>query len=80
MTTQPQDGNVSTLYSIDQRLGHVESQVGEIHKALVGSTDGSVKGLQSRVERLEGWLKWIGAMASAAILGVLGNFMRGPGH
>lgn len=68
-----------TLYSIDQRLGHVESQINEIHRALVGSTDGSVKGLQSRVERLEAWLKWIGAMASAAILGALGNFLRG-GH
>jgi len=68
-----------TLTSIDTRLGHVEAQVSEIHKALVGSTDGSVKGLQSRVERLEGWLKWIGGMASAAILAAIGSFLRG-GH
>lgn len=76
--TPPTDP-LPTLASIDARLGHVENQVNEIHRALVGSTDGSVKGLQSRVERLEGWLKWIGAMASAAILGALGNFLRG-GH
>jgi predicted regulator of Ras-like GTPase activity (Roadblock/LC7/MglB family) len=77
--TPPTDP-LPTLASIDVRLGHVERQVGEIHRAMVGSTDGSVKGLQSRVERLEGWLKWIGAMASAAILGAITNFVRGPGH
>jgi hypothetical protein len=52
MTTQPQDPATPTLTAIDVRLSHVEKQVGEIHRAIVGSTDGSIKGLQSRVERL----------------------------
>lgn len=68
-----------TLASIDQRLSHVEAQVSDIHKALVGSTDGSVKGLQSRVERLEGWMKWIGGLVTLAIGTAITGLVRG-GH
>lgn len=69
-----------TLASIDARLGHVEAQVSEIHKALVGSTDGSVKGLQSRVERLEGWMKWVGGLVTVAISTAIAGLVRGSGQ
>ena len=76
--TPPTDP-LPTLTSIDTRLGHVEAQVSEIHKALVGSTDGSVKGLQSRVERLEGWMKWVGGLVTLAIGAAVTGLVRG-GH
>lgn len=76
--TPPTDP-LPTLASIDQRLSHVEAQVSDIHKALVGSTDGSVKGLQSRVERLEGWMKWIGGLVTLAIGTAITGLVRG-GH
>jgi predicted regulator of Ras-like GTPase activity (Roadblock/LC7/MglB family) len=79
MTTQPQDPATPTLNAIDVRLSHVEKQVGEIHRAIVGSTDGSIKGLQSRVERLESWGRWIAGMAGSAILMALGSVFKGMG-
>ena len=66
-----------TLSSIDQRLSHVEAQVSDIHKALVGSTDGSVKGLQSRVERLEAWAKWLAGLVTTAIGAAIAALVRG---
>lgn len=74
--TPPTDP-IPTLASIDARLGHVESQVSEIHRALVGSTDGSVKGLQSRVERLEGWAKWLASLVTLAIGAAVTSLVRG---
>jgi hypothetical protein len=79
MTTQPHDPATPTLTAIDVRLSHVEKQVGEIHRAIVGSTDGSIKGLQSRVERLESWGRWIAGMAGSAILMALGSVFKGMG-
>ena len=54
-----------TLAAIEARLKHVELQVSDIHRALVGSTDGTAKGLQARVERLEGWARWFGGVVTA---------------
>ena len=53
--------------------------MGEIHRALVGSTDGSVKGLQSRVERLEAWMKWVGGLVTLAIGAAVTGLVKG-GH
>jgi len=74
--TPPTDP-LPTLASIDQRLSHVEAQVSDIHKALVGSTDGSVKGLQSRVERLEGWMRWVGGLVTLAVGAAVTSLVRG---
>lgn len=79
MSTQPNDPATPALHAIDMRLSHVEKQVGEIHRAIVGSTDGSIKGLQSRVERLESWGRWIAGMAGSAILMAFGSILRGIG-
>lgn len=67
MATQPTpDG---TLAAIDARLRHVEAQVDAIHRALVGTMDGSAKGLQARVERLETWARWIATIVTALVVG-----------
>lgn len=68
--------NIPTLHTIDQRLQHVETQVADIHRALVGNVDGSVRGLQARVERLEVWGRWLAAIATAALLGAIGHGIR----
>jgi len=70
-------GSDGTLAQIDARLRHVESQVADIHRALVGSTDGSSKGLQARVERLESWARWIGGLVTAIIATGLGAWFKG---
>lgn len=69
-----------TLASIDARLGHVEKQVSEIHRAMVGTMDGSVKGLQSRVERLEGWARWLASLVTIAIGAAVTSLVRGSHH
>lgn len=66
-----------TLLGIDARLRHVEAQVGEIHDALVGSVNGQTKGLQSRVERLESWARWIGGLATMAIGAAIAALIKG---
>lgn len=65
------DSNDQILIAVDARLRHVENQVAEIHRALVGSTDGTSRGLQSRVEKLEAWSKWFGGIVSALVIGVI---------
>lgn len=75
MSTQPTPD--PTLVSIDARLRHVESQVSAIHAALVGSVDGQHKGLQARVERLEGWARWLGGLVTLAIGTALTSLVRG---
>lgn len=69
MSAQP------TLDTIDARLAHVETKLDQIHVALVGSADGAVKGLQmrfdglaARVERLEGWGRWLSGVVTALII------------
>lgn len=75
MATQPSpDG---TLASIDARLRHVEAQVTAIHNALVGSVDGTHKGLQARVERLEGWAQWLAGLVTMAIGAAVTALVRG---
>jgi hypothetical protein len=75
MSTQPTPD--PTLLSIDMRLRQVESQVTAIHNALVGSVDGQHKGLQARVERLEGWARWLGGLVTLAIGAALTSLVRG---
>jgi hypothetical protein len=75
MSTQPTpDG---TLLSIDARLRHVEAQVTAIHAALVGSVDGSHKGLQARVEKLEAWAHWLAGLVTMAIGAAVTALVRG---
>lgn len=75
MTTQPTPD--PTLVQIDARLRQVETQVADIHRAMVGSTDGTAKGLQARVERLEAWARWLAGAVTALILGAAQQLMRG---
>lgn len=73
-----------TLDTIDARLAHVEHKLDQIHVALVGSADGAVKGLQmrfdglaSRVERLEGWGRWLSGVVTALIIAAAIQAWRG---
>lgn len=75
MSTQPTSDPV--LLAMHDRLRHLEAQVGDIHRALVGSMDGSAKGLQARVERLEGWAKWLAGLATMAIGAAITSLVRG---
>lgn len=72
-TQQTPDG---TLAAIDARLRHVEAQVDAIHRALVGTMDGSSKGLQARVERLETWARWIATVVTALTIAAFGQLMN----
>lgn len=64
------------LHALDARLRHVEGQVSDIHRALVGSTDGTAKGLQARVERLESWAGWLAGVVTALVILALGQILR----
>lgn len=75
MSTQPTSDPV--LLAMHDRLRHLEAQVGDIHRALVGSTDGSSKGLQARVERLEGWARWLAGLVTMAIGAAVTSLVRG---
>lgn len=77
MATQPTPD--PTLLQIDVRLRQVEAQVSDIHRALVGSMDGTAKGLQARVEKLETWARWIAGIATMAIGAAMTALVRG-GH
>lgn len=77
MSTQPQDSTAPTLLAIDARLGHVEKRVDQIYSALVGSVDGQHRGLQSRVERLESWAKWLAGLVTTAIGAALTALVKG---
>jgi hypothetical protein len=60
----------------EQRLVRVEQKVDAILAALSGSI-GQPPGLLHRVADLEKWLKWIGGIATAGILGWIHNFTKG---
>lgn len=75
MSTQPTPD--PTLLQIDVRLRQVEAQVSDIHRALVGSMDGTAKGLQARVEKLESWAKWLAGLATLAIGTAVTSVVRG---
>lgn len=64
------------LLAMDARLRHLEGQVSDIHRALVGSTDGTAKGLQARVERLESWAGWIAGVVTALVVVALSQVLR----
>jgi hypothetical protein len=65
------------LLSINQRLSHLELQVSDIHRAMVGSMDGQQRGLQARVERLESWARWLGGLVTMAIGAAITALVRG---
>ena len=77
MSTQPQDPSAPTLHIIDARLRHVETRVDAIYTALIGSVDGSHRGLQSRVERLESWAKWLAGLVTTAIGAAITALVKG---
>jgi hypothetical protein len=71
-----------TLDSIDTRLQHVEAKVDQIYLALVGSPNGTQKGLQTRfdtlsdrVERLESWGKWLATIVTALVITALSQLL-----
>lgn len=62
----------------EQRLVRVEAKVDQILVHLNGGM-GNPPGLGHRVEALERWLKWVGGIATAAILGWIHNLTKGMG-
>ena len=77
MTTQPHDPHSHALAAQDARLRHIERRVDDIYLALIGSVDGQHRGLQSRVERLESWAKWLAGLVTTAIGAAIAALVRG---
>jgi hypothetical protein len=78
MTPTAADDSIQPI-TPEQRLVRVEQKVDQILAALGGGIN-QPPGLAHRVETLEKWLKWVGGLASAAILGYVHQWTKGAGQ
>lgn len=59
----------------DSRLVKIETQVGDIHRALCGDLAGTTHGLHARVAKLEAWAKWLATVVTALVIGTLSQLL-----